>query len=69
MATRTLAELRQTIKREVPFIGVKPFSHNIIGIALQMAAERYGTSEANKLIDKFDLEDHGWKKVDEGKDS
>ena len=59
--TKTLQEWRQEIKREVPFVGVKPYSHNIINISLQAIAERFGREEANKAIRDFHLEKLGWK--------
>lgn len=42
-----------------------PYSHNIISLALGAVAREYGKAEANKLIDKHDLEDLGWEKEPE----
>lgn len=39
-----------------------PYSHNIISMALGAVAKAYGKEEANKLIEKFDLEGLGWEK-------
>ena len=52
----------ETIDKEVDFIGVRPYSHNIIGFALAGAAKKFGKEVANDLIDEFNLEDHGWVK-------
>jgi hypothetical protein len=59
----TKTDHRNALRREVPFIGLKPFSHNIVGILLQSAASKWGNPYANKLIDDFQLESLGWQKV------
>jgi len=56
-----LEEWRQEIKREVRFVDIKPYSHNIINISLQAIASRFGRDEANKAIRDFHLEEFGWK--------
>jgi len=61
----TIEEWRGIILKEVPFIDVKPYSHNIINIALQGVNEDYGTKEANKIIVDYRLERKGWAKVEE----
>lgn len=58
---RTLKQLRAEIKREVPYVDLKPFSHNIISIGLMIIAKEYGKSEANKAIRDFDLGELGWR--------
>ena len=64
MATeKTLSEWRKIIYREVPWVDIKPYSHNIISIALSAIAENFGYDEANKAIDDFELEAFGWNKV------
>ena len=50
------------IDKEVDYVDVRPYSHNIIGFALREASEKFGTEVANDLIDEFGLEDLGWKK-------
>jgi len=57
-----------TIDKEVDYIGYKQYSHNIIGLALQEAAEKFGFEVANDLIDEFGLIMHGWSKVDKEDD-
>lgn len=60
---RTLNELRKKIKGEVKFIGVKQYSHNIVGLLLSQIDKEFGDAEANKAIEDFGLEDMGWNKV------
>jgi len=60
---KTLEELREIIDNEVPFVDIKPYSHNIIGLALVTIAKRYGYDVANQAIEDFGLEDLGWHKV------
>lgn len=57
-----------TIDKEVDYIGMKEYSHNIIGLALQQAANEFGNDVANDLIDEFGLIMHGWSKVDKEDD-
>jgi len=64
--TKTLQEWRQEIKREVRFVGIKPYSHNIINISLEAIASKFGRDEANKAIQDFGLEKLGWKQIKEG---
>lgn len=55
--------VRERIENEIPYVGIKPYSSNIISINLRIAAERCGGNKtANKLIDEFELEDLGWNK-------
>ena len=61
---KTLEELRERIDDEVPYVDVKPFSHNIISLTLQMIDKQYGKKEANKAIGDFGLEKLGWRKVE-----
>ncbi len=59
-AIETLEELRAAVEREAPFVGVKPYSHNIIGIVLGIIAREHGQKEANAAIMEFGLEALGW---------
>ena len=52
-----------TIDKEVDYVDLKPFSHNIIGLALGEAADKFGNEVANDLIEEFELEAKGWSKV------
>ena len=60
-----LKRLRDRIEREVPFVGRKPYSHNIIGLTLNEIAVDFGVAEANRAIRDFGLEEFGWREVRE----
>lgn len=59
---KTLTEYRREIRQQVPWIGIKPYSHNLIGLTLGCIAEEYGETEANKAIKDFGLDKLGWSK-------
>ena len=59
---KTLKELRAQIKKEVPYVDIKPYSHNIIGLVLMQIAKEFGKGEDNKAIDDFGLVKLGWRK-------
>jgi hypothetical protein len=59
---KTLQELKDIIAREKDFIGIKPYSHNIISLVLLQISQEHSKEEANKCIDEFELQKHGWKK-------
>jgi len=59
---KTLKELKEIIEREKDFIGIKPYSHNIISLVLLQISQEYSRKEANNCIDEFELARHGWKK-------
>ena len=59
-----IEKCRQTIEKEIDFVDIKPYSHNIIGLALASLAEKTDNEAANMLIDEFDLESLGWSKVE-----
>lgn len=63
IAPRTLEQWKKAISKEVPFVDTKPFSHNIINLALGAVAEKFGKGSANQIIDELKLEKLGWKKV------
>ena len=56
----TLTELRAQIQHESRSVGTKPYSHNIIRLALAQIDKEYGRTEANKAIDDFNLKQEGW---------
>ena len=53
-------DIIKKIKSEIPFVDIKPFSHNIISLKLELLAEKYGQEEVNKLILSTKLKDLGW---------
>jgi len=63
MTTRTLEDWRERIEEERDFVDVKPYSHNIISLALNAIAEKWGQKEANKAIADFGLKELGWNEV------
>jgi hypothetical protein len=62
---KTLKDWRAVIEREEPYVDVKPYSHNIISIALQAIAKDWGQEKANKAIRDFGLEKLGWSEIDD----
>lgn len=60
-----LTELYAEIEKEVEFVNVKPYSHNIISLILQTISKEFGYNEANEAIDKFELTSLGWKHKEE----
>ena len=55
-----LNQLLGDIKREAPFVGKKPYSHNIIRVTLSIIANEFGGEEANKAVRKFKLHRKGF---------
>lgn len=55
---------RNKLDEHVGDIDIKPYSHNIVSIVLLGVASKIGTDYANQLIDDYNLEELGWKKVD-----
>ena len=64
MATQSLEELREDVRKNRRRLGRTPFAHNIIGLTLSIIAEAYGVAAANRAIEDFELESVGWKKVE-----
>ena len=58
-------ELIKAIKDQIPYVDIKPYSHNIIGLKLQMLSTEYGQEESNKLIRETKLKDIGWTVIEE----
>ena len=58
-----IKKLRDSIREEVEYINLKPYSHNIISICLSMIAKQYGQDSANKAIRDFELDKKGWSEV------
>jgi hypothetical protein len=54
----TLKELKGIIKEELPNVGIKDHSRNIINTSLILIADIYGDEEANKVIEEFSLDEH-----------
>ena len=52
---KTKEELISIIKKEIPYVDKKPYSHNIINIQLEILGKKYGEEEVKKLIKKTKL--------------
>jgi hypothetical protein len=61
---KSLDELRGQIERQVPNVGLTPYSNDIIALALGLIERDYGHAEANRAIEDFGLDMLGWSKVD-----
>ena len=48
------------IKREIPFVDVKPYSHNIININLMMLGEKFGEDKVKEIVSQTQLKYLGW---------
>ena len=55
-----LEEMKNKLEREAPNVDIKPYSHNIITLTLNMIKDNYGVEEANRAIREFDLDELGW---------
>lgn len=55
-----LAELRDRIRHETPFIGKKPYSHNIVRLTLSEIEQKFGRAEANNAVRDFRLKAKGF---------
>lgn len=62
---KRLAELYTQIEKEVEFVDVKPYSHNIISLILRTISKEFGYNKANEAIDAFSLKSLGWQKQKE----
>ena len=62
MPLETLKQCERTIADEVPYVDLKPYSHNIISLTLRHIGQTWGKEEANKIIDKYKLTRLGWRK-------
>ncbi|MHB8108287.1 MAG: hypothetical protein ACYDH4_12825 [Candidatus Cryosericum sp.] len=58
--SETLCQLRHRIKREAPYVGVRPYSHNIVRLTLAAIDKMHGRAEANKAVRDFKLENKGF---------
>eukprot|EP01050_Picozoa_sp_SAG11_P011666 SAG11_NODE_1252_length_5386_cov_29.101759_4_plen_69_part_00 len=55
-----LKELYNKIKKEIPYIDIKSYSHNIISLTLNIMSEEFGEEKANETIVKLGLDKLGW---------
>ena len=59
-----LEQWKQTIRQQVHYVDVKPYSHNIISLALKEIDDLFGATVVNEVIEEFNLEKLGWDKAD-----
>jgi hypothetical protein len=57
---KTLREWKNKILEEMQYVDVKPFSHNIITLALQAIDRGWGTARTKTIIKNFGLKNLGW---------
>ena len=57
---KTAAEWRKRIREEIPFVDVRPYSHNIICLALGAIAKESGHDAADQVIIELGLNHMGW---------
>ena len=58
--TKTKEEIIATIKKEIPFVDIKPYSHNIINLELNILEEVAGEEAVLELIKTTELKNLGW---------
>tara|TARA_R110001632_G_scaffold22729_1_gene65014 strand:+ start:1442 stop:1639 length:198 start_codon:yes stop_codon:yes gene_type:complete len=58
--TKTKEEIIATIKKEIPFVDIKPYSHNIISLELRLLKEVAGEEVVVELVKSTKLKDLGW---------
>ena len=56
----SLQELKDIIKKEVSFVGKKPYSMHIVNFSLILMANKYGQGQVDKIIKELDLDKKGW---------
>lgn len=54
-------EYYQKILYNARYVGIKPYSHNIVGMLLNAVAEKYSHKFSNLIIVEAELESLGWK--------
>ena len=55
-----LNEYKLKILNEIPYLDIKPYSHNIISLTLQMIEDDYGVEVVRGIIKDFKLDEKGW---------
>ena len=57
---KTEEEIIQNIRKEIPYVDIKEYSHNIISLELRIYSEIKGDEETYKLIKELGLDELGW---------
>ena len=58
---KTLEQLQYEIINEIPYVNIKPYSHNIIGIKLKIMGDTFGKQEVYDIVNNTELKNIGWK--------
>ena len=58
--TRTKQQIINKINEEIPYVDIKPYSHNIIGLELSMLDEVAGREAVIELVRTTELRNLGW---------
>jgi len=57
----TEEQIMKLIEQEIPFVDIKPYSHNIIGLYLNLLSNRVGKEQVFQYIKNSPLIGLGWK--------
>lgn len=60
----TLEDHKEAIEHALETVG--HYTHNILGLVLVSASDKFGIPAANALLAEFDLGRHGFNPVDDG---
>ena len=60
MSEEEKSELMTKILMELPYVDIKPYSHNIIAITLKIIEEKFGEEESIRMMKECHLDKHGW---------
>ena len=58
--TKTKEEIIATIKKEIPFVDIKLYSHNIISMNLGYLEEVAGREAVVEIVKSTELKNLGW---------
>ena len=58
--SETLRQLWARIKREAPYVGIRPYSHNIIRLTLAQIEKDHSGAAANRAVRDFHLAARGF---------
>ncbi len=57
---KTLEQLQYEIINEIPYVNIKPYSHNIIGLKLKIMGDTFGKQEVYDIVNNTELKSIGW---------
>ena len=57
---KTKEQIIAKIKQEIPYVDVKPYSHNIISLELTILEEVAGREAVVELVKTTELKNKGW---------